>query len=190
MKKAFLFLGILGIAFTACEEVNDLTTVEVEAEVGIDIPVTSVASTGAMAFDLKSVAENTAVSNFSGENTFSLADNEGLKNYLSSIKDMTITSGTIEVQGLTAGSGKEITELNITIAGGGLNKTISFTNITGPYTIPEEKITEYKPLADAIVAAPNTEFTATASGTANYEVDATIKVKLNSSVFAGLITTK
>ncbi|MBN1925199.1 MAG: hypothetical protein JW798_05125 [Prolixibacteraceae bacterium] len=187
MKRIFLFLGVLAFAytFTACDQLDDLTTVEVDAEVGIDIPVSSEGSTSAMEINLKSVN-----SNFSGSTTFSLADNQGLKDYLSSIKDMQITSGTIEVDGLTSGSGNEISTLNITITGGGLDKTITFTNLTGPYTIPEAKITEYKPLADAIVAEPNTEFTATATGTANYDVDATIKVKLGSKVFAGLINTK
>lgn len=179
MKRIVLFSVMLSvILFTSCEKIKDATAIDIDTELTANIPVNS---DDIVAIQLKSQKLPNDVYEFGGSSTFSLADNPDIEEYLGNIRDMTVAGGSV-LTFLGATEGNEI-----------LTCQFNFDNKL--FEIPESILTdngviEYMidswtgTIINMIEANPEAVYALQISGTANYDIETTVRLKIPVTVAA------
>ena len=180
MKKLSLFISLLIIVgLSSCEKIKDATAIDIDTELTADIPVTS--ENSAVAISLKSQKIEEDVYNFGGSATFSLADNPDIADYLGKIRNMAAKEGGV-LTFLGATDGNEILTCTITVNG-------------ATYSIPEPVSagngviallidTYASQVINKIEDNPGATYSVEVSGTANYDVETTAKLKIPATISA------
>jgi hypothetical protein len=101
MKSYYLLtLGMIFLLFASCDKIKDATTVEIETDLEVEIPIATTGTSNAT----KSADAGINAFLYGGTATFSLADNEDLSDYINNIDEI-IADGvaTIQINGVPAG---------------------------------------------------------------------------------------
>ena len=184
MKKiALLPIMLILILFTSCEKIKDATAIDIDTELTADIPVSSesLSSENTIAIQLKSQKLQNGLYEFGGSETFSLADNPDLNEYLGNIRNMTAAEGGV-LTFLGATEGNKIL-------------TCQFNFDSEVFEIPESLlanngIIEYSIgiwagiIINKIEANPEAVYVMQIGGTANYDIETTVRLKLPVTVAA------
>jgi len=181
-KDAILVLSVLLILFSACEKIKDATAVDIETELKADIPV-SASNTAAIA--VKSARLDADVYTFGGSSTFSLSDNNDLSEYINNIREIKAREGTV-LSFLGAVSGNKIMSLRLRY---GFQSGDSAPVLSEGFSLTSEilengGVIEY--YGDAFTALllqklmqnKNKTLHFELSGTANYDIETTVKLKI------------
>lgn len=179
MKKIVLFFVLLNVIFfTSCEKIKDATAIDIDTELTADIPVSS---ENTIAIQLKSEKLQNDVYGFGGSTTFSLADNPDLNEYLGNIRNMTAAEGGV-LTFLGATDGNEILTCQFDFD----NKDFNIPQVL----LANNGVIEYMigswagTIVNMIEANPAAVYVLQINGTANYDVDTTVRLKLPVTVGA------
>ncbi len=184
-----LFSSLALILFGSCEKIKDATAIDIDTDIQVDVPVTS---ENTVAINLKSVQMADGVYSFVGSNTFSLEDNNDLKKYVDNIRNIKASEGGV-LTFVGATDGNKI--LTCQISYGIQDSLSSDPEMLNTFTIPEVLIAnngviEYylntgaDLLVNSIEQYKDKYFKLSLSGTANYDVETTVKLKVPVTVSA------
>ncbi len=184
-----LFSSLAFILFGSCEKIKDATAIDIDTDIQVDVPVTS---ENTVAINLKSVQMADGVYSFVGSNTFSLEDNNDLKKYVDNIRNIKASEGGV-LTFVGATDGNKI--LTCQISYGIQDSLSSDPEMLNTFTIPEVLIAnngviEYylntgaDLLVNSIEQYKDKYFKLSLSGTANYDVETTVKLKVPVTVSA------
>ena len=166
------------IVFTSCEKIKDATAIDIDTELTADIPVSS---ENEVAIQIKSQKLRDDIYEYGGSTTFSLADNPDLEDYLGNIRSMTAAEGGV-LTFLGATEGNKIL-------------TCQFQVDERLFEIPEallanNGVIEYfigswaGTIIRMIEANPEAVYVLQINGTANYDIETTVRLKLPVTVGA------
>lgn len=179
---ATLLIVVLAILFSSCEQIKDATAIDIDSELNANIPVSVVEPT---AIVVKSTKLEEDVFAFGGSSTFSLADNESLVKYIDNIREIKAKEGTV-LTFLNAVSGNKIMSLTLKY---GFQSGDSDPSLIEGFSLSSE-ILENEGLielySDAWVSLLMNKLEANKdkvlhfqiSGTANYDIKTTVKLKI------------
>lgn len=179
MKNYHLFsLGAFFLLFASCDKIKDATTVEIETDLQVEIPI---ATTGTSSATTKSAEANINAYQYGGTATFSLTDNEDISDYIDNIDDI-IADGvaSIQINGVPAGG-----SLNACLMKYGLAPTAGTTafNLTTPLTSSNGTITVsdvawINSLINTLKQNKKASYKFDVSGNASFDVNHVIKIKV------------
>jgi hypothetical protein len=184
MKTQILFIALFfSVLFVSCEKLKDATAVDIETELNANFPVSM---QNEMAINVKSAEIANDVYAFSGNGTFSLADNNDIKKYIDDIRDIVASEGGV-VTFLNAVDGNKILTCKLLFG----VETTSGTDpsMTTAFTLPQEILAssgqiEYysdswaNVFINALEANKDKTFRLKIEGTANYDINTTVRVKI------------
>lgn len=179
----FLFLGLVGILFGSCEKIKEATEFDIETELNADIPV-STQNTVAMVLKSEKLVDD--VFGFGGSTTFSLADNNDLRQYISNISNISSEAGGV-VTFIGAVDGNKIMTCKLSY-GVQINPDTDPAMVTA-FDIPAELLAnsgviEYysNVWTGLLIAALENNidkvFKLELTGTSNYDIETTVKLKM------------
>lgn len=183
MKNYAPFLiVVLAIFLTSCEKIKDATAVDIDTELNTSIPVATIEPT---AIAIKSTQVAADVFAFGGSSSFSLADNDALVNYIDNIREIKAKDGTV-LTFLGAVSGNKIMTLTLKY---GFQTGDTAPTMVQAFSIPAELLENEGLIefySDAWTTALMSKLQANKdktvhfelSGTSNYDVQTTVKLKV------------
>jgi hypothetical protein len=187
MKKIkLLSLGFALFLLASCEKIKDATTVEIDTDLKVEIPITGTASS----MVTKSADGGNAVYAYTGNATFSLADNQDLKKYISNIDDI-IANGvaTIQITSVPAGGA-----INSCLLKYGLAPTAGTTalNLTTPITatngvISITDVAWINGVISVLKQNKSASYKFEANGNASFSVNHKIVITIPVTVTAGIL---
>ncbi|MBN2805140.1 MAG: hypothetical protein JXR22_00635 [Prolixibacteraceae bacterium] len=167
--RALLFVAVLGISFVSCDAMKDLTAIEVESELKVDIPLE--ATDDGVSLKSQSIV---AFGDFKGEAEIDLATNEDVKDYVDNLRSIQATDVLLTLTGLTGD--QKIETITITAKAADLSETFTATNIIP--TSVEQSMASFITLIDNWDITENTLVTFTVTGKANFHVTNAVKAKI------------
>ncbi|MEN8116754.1 MAG: hypothetical protein ABFS16_07225, partial [Bacteroidota bacterium] len=174
--KTFFWIGLLLIPFIACEEI-DAPTSKIGSELNVNIPLTAI--------DLKS-AQHESTYSFSGTSTFSLKDCNEFKNCMFKIKEIISETGHV-LTFQEINQGNEIETLQL--LWGYKSQSGIVYNMQAPIDISSENgqlndneidfdlSSSVAPLIQNMNNDPACCFILTVSGTSNFDITSTARLK-------------
>ncbi|HDR51207.1 MAG TPA: hypothetical protein ENN90_06235 [Mariniphaga anaerophila] len=190
MKTQILFIALFFSALLfSCEKIKDATAVDIETELNASFPISA---QNEMAINLKSAEMANDVYAFNGSGTFSLADNNDIKKYIGNIRDIIANEGGV-VTFLGAVDGNKILTCKLLFGA----ETTSGTDpaMTTAFTLPQEILADAGKIEyfsdswtsifiNALEANKDKTFRLKIEGTANYDINTTVRVKVPVTVKA------
>jgi len=173
MKTQILFIALFfSVLFVSCEKLKDATAVDIETELNANFPVSM---QNEMAINVKSAEIANDVYAFSGNGTFSLADNNDIKKYIDDIRDIVASEGGV-VTFLNAVDGNKILTCKLLFG-------VETTSGTDPSMTTAGQIEYYSDswanvFINALEANKDKTFRLKIEGTANYDINTTVRVKI------------
>ncbi len=188
MKNHFYLLLIAVFAFSvSCEKLKEATSVDIETDLEVDIPLTNTAKSGVIT---KSGNADVTAFAYSGSATFSLSDNEDIKKYVNKIDDI-IANGVSKIQVTGVPAGGKITACKLMI---GLDPNADATvfNLTKEFTATNGviEITENALINQFITLLKqnkSAKFKFVVTGEASYDVQTVFKIKVPVIIEAGVL---
>lgn len=190
MKK-YIYLTIIAVTvfFVSCNDIKDAIEVGIRTEIEADFPVIS---QKIMAINLKSTVVANDVYGFIGGGTFSLSDIAELQKYMDNINSIVAEEGSV-IRFSGAVEGDKVLSLKlrygIQITPGEQPEMNTALNYSGEL-IAKDGVIEYlndswSPiLIGALDANKDKVFALIIEGTANYDVNSTVKIKIPVKVSA------
>jgi len=183
--KNYIYLSAIAIMaiFISCDEIKDAIEVGIRTEIEVDLPVIS---QKIMAINLKSEEVANDVYGFTGGGTFSLTDIAELQKYMDNLNSIVAEDGSV-IRFSGAVEGNKV--LTLTLKYGILNTPEEKPAMNAVFNysgelIAKDGVIEY--LSDAwspiLIGAFNANkekvFAMIIEGTANYNVNSTVKIKV------------
>lgn len=182
MKNYFFLMAVLAMLLASCEQIKDATAIDIETELNTNIPVSVVEPT---AIVVKSTKLEGDVFAFGGSKTLSLADNNSLAKYIDNIREIKASEGSV-LSFLGAVAGNEIMTLTLHY---GFTTGDEDPALTEAFSIPaalleNEGLIEFYSdawapvLMDKLEKNKDKTIHFKLTGTANYDIETTVKVKI------------
>jgi hypothetical protein len=161
MKSKFLLVAafVLALGFSACDQIKDATALKVETDFKVDVPLETVSTS------LKSTLVNMP---FSGKNTFALADNADVADFINGIRNIAVTEGTSELTGLTGDNEIQTLTLKISVKG-----SVVYTfSTSSPLNNSNQSVilSDLSGFQTALTNNKNETFSVEVSGTSNFNL--------------------
>lgn len=182
MKNLYLLtIGVVFLLFASCDKIKEATTVEIDTDLTVDIPITTTTGSGL------TKSGGAAVYAYAGNATFSLANNEDIKKYISNI-DNIIANGVavVTIKNVPAGG-----TVNSCLVKYGLAPTAGITalNLTSPMTASGGVITItdvawVNNVINALKQNVSGSYKFDISGSADFSVNSTFSIKIPVTVEA------
>ncbi len=177
-----LLIVVIALLFASCEKIKDSTAVDIDTELTVNIPVSTM---DAAAIVVKSTKSDADIFTFGGSSTFSLADNDALVEYIDNIREIKAKDGTV-LSFLGAVSGNKIMTLTLRY---GFQTGDTAPTLVQAFSIPSELLENEGLIefySDAWTAVLMSKLEANKdktvhfelSGTSNYDVQTTVKLKV------------
>lgn len=175
---ACLLAIVVMVSLVSCDAIKDATTVEIETDLNVDIPVATTSKSGST---IKSANAEITVFPFGGNGTLSLAENNDLSDYINNINDV-LLNGVSKVQIINAPTGGKISNLKLMYginpdAGTtGFNVTTELTASNGIIEITD--VVWINQLLTLVKQNKTSTFKFVVSGDASYDIQSTLKIKI------------
>ena len=175
---ACLLAIVVMVSMVSCDAIKDATTVEIETDLNIDIPVATTIKSGSI---LKSANAEMAVFQFGGNGTFSMADNNDISDYISNINDI-LLNGVSKIQIINVPTGGKISKfklnygINPDAGTTGVNITTELTAINGIIEITD--VAWINQLLTLVKQNKKSSYKFVVSGDASYDIQSTLKIKI------------
>lgn len=177
-----LLIVVIALLFASCEKIKDATAVDIDTELTANIPVSTM---DAAAIVVKSTKSDADIFTFGGSSTFSLADNDALVEYIDNIREIKAKDGTV-LSFLGAVSGNKIITLTLRY---GFQTGDAAPTLVQAFSIPSELLENEGLIefySDAWTTVLMSKLEANKdktvhfelSGTSNYDVQTTVKLKV------------
>jgi hypothetical protein len=185
-KIKLLSLGLAFLLFASCDKIKEATSVDIDTELKVEVPITGTAT----AMVTKSADTGNAVYAYAGNATFSLADNQDLKKYISNIDNIVLRGvATVQITSVPAGG-----VINACLLKYGVAPTAGTTalNLTTPITATNGviSITDVA-WVNSVISVLNQNKSATykfdASGNASFTVAHKLIITIPVTVTAGIL---
>lgn len=187
MKKHFIVLiGLFALVFASCDLIEDATTIDIDTELKTTIPVVSAEDVDA--FVIKSAQLTSSTFSFSGTKTFSLADNKDLEEYIDNVKGLEAKNVAVitfpsEVEGI-------ISSCTLSYGVGTADNTITVAEVKADASgnmVINLSTQESEAMLSFIEKNIKNTITYQLAGTANYNVNGSVKVVQDVTVEANVL---
>jgi hypothetical protein len=178
MKHYYLLtLGMFFLFFASCDKIKDATTVEIETDLEVEIPIVTTGTSSAT----KSADAGINAFLYAGTAPFSLTENEDLSDYINNIDDI-IADGvaSIQINGVPAGG-----SINACLFKYGISPTAGTTafNLATPVTanngvISITDVAWINSLLNTLKQNMKASYKFDVSGNASFDVNHVIKIKV------------
>jgi len=173
-----LTLGLIFLLFASCDKIKEATTVEIETDLQVEIPISTPGTSNATT---KSADAGINAYQYGGTATFSLADNEDLSDYIDNIDDIVADGvASIQINGVPAGA-----TINTLLMKYGVAPTAGTTafNLTTPLAANSGIITItdvawINSLLNTLKQNMKASYKFDVSGDASFDVNHVIKIKV------------
>lgn len=174
--KAVIMLAIL-VALGGCDWIKDLSKVELETDIIVNVPVTSVGKKSAEAV---AAAEDVS---FTGSAVLSLDENDDISPYLEKLREIDLQTVTVTINGLVPG--QTITGVSLSVTGVGTICTQA--NITSANSTFTPQIDEAKLQQAGQKLKDDLSITVVVSGTSTTPIANIVNIIFGARVTAGAL---
>lgn len=174
---SFLTMGVVFLLFASCDKIKEATTVEIETDLKVDVPIITTGTANAT----KSAEAGINAYTFGGSKTFSLTENDDIETYINNIDDI-IADGlaSIQITGVPVGG-----TINTCVLKYGVSPTAGTTAFTlstpinavnGTITITD--VAWVNTLLGILKQNKTAVYKIDISGTASFDVNHVVKINI------------
>ena len=174
--KATILLAVL-VSLGGCEWIRDLSKVELETDLIVNVPITSVGK--------KSAETGTSVQDvsFTGSAVLSLDENDDVSPYLEKLREIDLQTVTVTINGLTPGQTITAVSLSVPVVGTICTHT-NITSATGAFN-PQIDAAKLQKAGDILM--DELSITVTVSGTSTTPIANIANIIFGAKVTAGAL---